>query len=291
MARALSFWTDSGGGGKSTMTMNVADAIEQAGHRVIVWDIDQQKSSLTDYVGFTEYLADSKNNALEAVFDDDKSLNDVILHKDEHEGLPFDLIPGTLQWENFDKVLARENVANEWMVFRSAIADAGLPQKYDVIIIDAEGRRGLKEKNAIVATQNVAIPIFPNRKGRDDVSSGKDYIYNRIQKALADVEVEMDFGLVAVIPNKMKHGKNAHTKTLRMLEGRDDVPLTPFQFYNRGPYDDASDQQMTLRQFAESDEARDLYDYEWEILEKYEKLAQILLAGNVNVVKEGEVVA
>lgn len=282
MVRTVTMWTDSGGGGKSTIALNAAHAISEKGKDVLVWDIDQQRGSLTDYIGFTDYLADDRANALQAVFDDDKTLSDVVLKSDDHDRLPFDLIPGTLQWEGFDKVLARERVPNEWGVFRKALGDANLPERYDVIIIDAEGRRGLKEKNAIVATQNVVMPIFPNRKGRNDVGSGRDYIFNRIQPTLAEMEIDMEFSLNAVVPTKVDMQKNVHQKTMNALRERD-IPLTPFVMKDRGPYEAALDEQMTLFQYAESDDTRDLYDYEGDVLAKYEKLAETILTGIARV--------
>lgn len=278
MVEAYTFWTDSGGGGKTTMCLNVAHALANKGNRVLCWDVDQQRGSLTDAVGLTEYLVDKEINALDAVFDDDKSLADVILSSGKHD-IPFDLIPGTLQWEQFDKVLSRSAVPNEWMVFRQAILDAGLHEQYDVILLDCEGRRGLKERNAIVATQNVVIPTAPTRKGRNDVGSARDYIHNRIQKPLADSGTNLKFELKAVVPNKVKQNKSSHSQSLQLLRDDADLPVTDFVFYDRGPYDDALERQESLFDFAESSETRDLYDYEPEILEKYNKLAELITNG------------
>jgi len=281
MVRTVTMWTQSGGGGKSTVTMNTAHALEKAGHDVLVWDIDPQRQSLTDYIGMTEYLSNDRANALEAVFDGD--LNDVILSKERHDELPFDLIPSSFQWSDFDKVLARERVPNEWTVFRQALVKANIPDYYDVLFIDCEGRKGLKERNALIATQNVIVPVFPNRKGRTDVKTAQEYLFNRTQPALADAGIDIEFDINAVVATQVDYNKSIHQDNIGYFQNSDEIPLFPHVFKDRGPYEQAMEEQMTLFEFAESDETRDLYDYEPEVLEKYHYLAQAIMVGDLNI--------
>lgn len=283
MVRTVTFWTESGGGGKSTVSMNTAHALEQAGYDVLVWDVDQQRQSLTGYIGMDEYLANDQYNALEAIFDDHSDLRDVVLSKDEHDGLPFDLIPGTFAWSDFDKITVRERVPSEWTVFRQALAASNLPQQYDVLIIDAEGRTGLKERNALIATQNLIIPAFPNRKGRGDVKRAQEYLFNRTKPALEQAGLSVDFDINAVVATKVDYNKNIHQDNVGYFQNRDDIPLFPYVFKDRGPYEQAMEEGMTLFQFRENDETRGLYDYEPKILDKYHYLAQAIMAGNLDI--------
>lgn len=277
-------WTESGGGGKTTHTINTAHALALDGHDVLVIDGDRQRGgAITDNIGFTEYLNDDRMNVLDAIFEDGQSLNDVILRADDHDRLPFDLIPGTLGWDNFSDRAANSVIANKWMIVRQAVLDAGLADRYDVIIIDAEGGTDLRQKNFIVATQNVVIPTLPNRKGKGSVARGRDFVLNSIRPAMKNSGVDLDFGILAVVPNKIKSSKNVHERTVRELQDSD-FPTTPFVFYNRGPAEDAMDRQQSIFQFAADPDTRDLYDYEHDIVEKFDALGQIILNGSVDAV-------
>lgn len=281
MVRTAVVWTDSGGAGKSTITMNVAHALERAGKRTLVWDIDPQKGSLTGHLGLVDHLVDDELTALDAVFDRARSLDDVILERGSEADLPFALIPSTLAWEGFDERLRNAEIANDWMLFRQAIAESSIPDRFDVMLIDSEGGRRLKERNALVAMQNVVLPVDPNLKGRNSVGSARDYVFNRTQAGLERSGINLPFSLLAVVPNSVKAGKGVHEQTVEMLQADESIPATPFALYNRGPYDAALERKQTLFQFAEDPNSRDLYDYEGEILDKYEALATIIIAGDV----------
>lgn len=284
MVQPVTFWTESGGGGKTTLAVNTAHAIQDAGYDVLVFDMDRQRGSITDHLGYTEMLADDQYNAIDAIFADGRTLRDVILRAETHATLPYDLIPGTFGWNDFGQRASNAAIANPWMIVRNALVDANIPTEYDVIIIDAEGGTDDRQINAIVATQNVIVPVLPNRKGRGNAARARDFVIESVQPAMQRAGVDLDLGVLAVVPTRVRD-KNVHERTIRQLQAAE-FPTPPFVFRSRGPAEDALDRQQTVFQYAENDDTRDLYDYEPEILQKFRELGRIITEGTVTAARD-----
>lgn len=138
-----------GGAGKTTTSINVAGALNQRGHDVLLVDLDPQGHA-TEGVGFARtYSTDSKS--LFDVLPDLERLEetaDLVRTHDE-----FDVIPSHEQMINAEDALA--GVPNREMRLKMALDSL---TGYDVVLVDCPPNLGVLTDNALLATENVLIP-------------------------------------------------------------------------------------------------------------------------------------
>jgi chromosome partitioning protein len=147
--RLITVANQKGGVGKTTSTVNLAAALAQHGSRVLVIDLDPQGNASTafglDHRAGTPSVYD--------VLVDGRPLAGVAQSVDGFTGL--DCVPATIDLAGAEielvAVVARES--------RLAKALAGLETPYDYVFVDCPPSLGLLTVNALVAAQEVLIPI------------------------------------------------------------------------------------------------------------------------------------
>jgi chromosome partitioning protein len=147
--RVLGVANQKGGVGKTTSTVNVAVALAQHGARVLVIDLDPQGNASTafgvDHRGGTPSVYD--------VLVDGRPLDEVALPVEDVAGLY--CAPATIDVAGAEielvSVVARES--------RLAKAIAAMEQTFDYVFIDCPPSLGLLTVNALVAAEEVLIPI------------------------------------------------------------------------------------------------------------------------------------
>jgi chromosome partitioning protein len=151
-ARVIAVAIPKGGTGKTTTTLNLGAALSERGQRVLAIDCDPQ-GSLTVAVGRDpnrlEYtLQDAIEHYIETF---EATLDRAILAVDE----AIDLVPSTarLNKSNTDlhNALAPQQVLNKLV--------APLRTQYDIILIDTLPYLGVLVQNALVAADEVLIPL------------------------------------------------------------------------------------------------------------------------------------
>jgi chromosome partitioning protein len=138
-----------GGVGKTTSTVNLAAALAQHGSRVLVIDLDPQGNASTafglDHRAGTPSVYD--------VLVDGRPLAEVAQTVEGFTGL--DCVPATIDLAGAEielvAVVARES--------RLAKALAALETPYDYVFVDCPPSLGLLTVNALVAAEEVLIPI------------------------------------------------------------------------------------------------------------------------------------
>jgi chromosome partitioning protein len=140
-----------GGVGKSTITVNVAGALADRGHRVLVIDTDPQ-GYLTDGVGLPEvYDAEppSLYNGLQEP--EEYTVNDLVVEHQEFDVLPANIDMFTLEQELIaDGMRSRERL--------DILLDTAT--EYDYIVADAPPNLSILNDNALLACQNLLIPVL-----------------------------------------------------------------------------------------------------------------------------------
>ncbi|MCB0009846.1 MAG: ParA family protein [Anaerolineales bacterium] len=152
MARIVSIAMQKGGVGKTTTTMNLAAALQQAGQSVLAVDLDPQ-GNLTQHTGLNpEQLTPTIYNAFKAEIEGFESNIRQAIYK-THEG--FDILPS--QPELSLTELALMNTLSRERVLATLLEP--LRPLYDYIIIDCSPSLGLLVVNALTASDSVIIPI------------------------------------------------------------------------------------------------------------------------------------
>lgn len=149
MTMTISVSNQKGGAGKTTTSINVAGALNQRGHDVLLIDLDPQGHA-TEGLGFEEeYLKD------------DKSLFDLLPDFDQMDDAPelvvehneMDLLPSHQNMINAEDALSGVMKREERLKFLLEEIDG-----YEYILIDCPPNLGVLTDNAIVASRNVLIP-------------------------------------------------------------------------------------------------------------------------------------
>jgi chromosome partitioning protein len=147
--RVVTVANQKGGVGKTTSTVNIAAAMTLHGLRVLVIDLDPQGNASTA-------LGIDHHADIPSVYDlliEGKSLHDVVVEVPELPGLA--CVPATID-------LAGAEIELVSLVAREARLHRALAESmadFDYVLIDCPPSLGLLTVNALVAAQEVLIPI------------------------------------------------------------------------------------------------------------------------------------
>ena len=159
--RVLVVANQKGGVGKTTSTVNVAAALAQLGQRVLVIDLDPQGNASTA-------LAVEHHRGTPSTYDllvDGQRLGDVVTTCPDIERL--DVVPATIDLAGAEielvSVVAREQRLHNALKTDSRISgepvETAGEDRYDYVFIDCPPSLGLLTINALVAGQELMIPI------------------------------------------------------------------------------------------------------------------------------------
>lgn len=142
-----------GGAGKTTTTLNVAGALNQRGHDVLVIDLDPQGHA-TEGLGFEDLYDDPDHDSLFDVLPDLDRMGDLEQLVVEHQEV--DVVPSHERMINAEDELA--NVMKREERLDMLLDESGADQRWDYVLVDCPPNLGVLTDNAIVATGNVLIP-------------------------------------------------------------------------------------------------------------------------------------
>lgn len=178
-----------GGVGKTTCSIHIAGALAARSRDVLLFDLDPQ-GTITRGLGYADYYNDMEH---------DVTLQEVLLERDAlgrineviEEHPEFDVARSHKQM-TFDTAskLSGEPRAGG----RLELAFAELDRKYDYIIVDCPPSLDILTDNALLATQNVLIPTYP-----EELSvQGIELLFDQIDELEEwhDVEIRK-LGLIA----------------------------------------------------------------------------------------------
>lgn len=205
----VSVTNQKGGVGKTAVTATLAAALKEKGYDVLAVDLDPQ-AYLTSHFGLKDQLYKKQidNLALRLVNESDGDPADLVETTDED----VDLIPSNYDMRGVEDELSNARnremrLANFFDVFDNDL--------YDFVLIDTPPNLGVLTDNAVLASQNLLIPIQAEDSSLDALDMAMDEI-EEIEEAF-NIEIE----ILGIIPNLVPRDGVAETtlETVRSTPG------------------------------------------------------------------------
>lgn len=222
-------YSEAGGTFKTTTVSNTAVALSRRGLDVLVIDLDPQEGSLSYVFDVADDRSDggTDNLVLHMIDRPKGEFKDLIRSTKED----IDILPAHNMLEDLTSFLNRaaeiEEMSNpdkgeyeRYAQLHRVIAENGIQEDYDAILIDPQATASDALYNAIYATRTLMSPVELSGKGKLSLDGLEDLVHN-----LED-HLEISVGVVAVVPGNV--GQTRANK--RYQEELDDqawpVPVT-----------------------------------------------------------------
>ncbi len=203
---AYSTYSEAGGVGKTSTAANLAVAHARAGLKPLVVPLDPQDGNLSRLFGVDDQRTEPVDNIVRHMIRRPKGDFDDLVRS--AEGV--DIVPEHNMLSDLAEYLRREKEQAEAMgeafgmhaQLLRVLREAGVPEKYDVLICDPPATEGPHLYNAIHATRSLAIPVEPTAKGRAAVEGLESLV------AGLEDQLEVEVGVLAAIPIGFKNTRD-----------------------------------------------------------------------------------
>ena len=211
MPTRISVSNQKGGVGKTTVAINVAGALNQRGHDVLLVDLDPQGAA-TEGLGF-----------LDAYDADPPSLFDVLTEAEQRDNLAsliveheeMDVVPSNIDMTAAEPELTLSRRGGEQLSLAlDPVADA-----YDYIIVDCPPYLGYLTDNGLYAAQNLLIPALAESTSKRAL----ELLFDHIEALEMDYEVTI--GECGVIANRVEETNEAREMLDYFEQAFPDVPV------------------------------------------------------------------
>jgi cellulose biosynthesis protein BcsQ len=201
---SYALWSEAGGVGKTALAVNLAAAHQRHGQETLLIDLDPQNGGASHHLGVDGDRADPDvDNLVRHLIDRPAGAFEDLVREAAHG---IDVVPSHNMLDSLETNLQRAQELEQDMggrfvkelQLRRVISDAGVPDRYDALVIDPPATGGQHVYNAVSATSNVVIPLELSPKGEQSLYGLEDTVSN------LEAEVETEVGVVAVVPNKVR---------------------------------------------------------------------------------------
>ena len=147
--KIIACYSNKGGVGKTATSVNLAHTLAEAGHRVLLCDLDPQGAS-----GFYLRVKPSKKLKDESFFRDVKRFTEAIRGSDFEK---LDILPANVSFRDFDIFLAR--MKNSRSRLKKALMAGGTD--YDIVVLDCPPNISTLSENVFRASDAIVVPVIP----------------------------------------------------------------------------------------------------------------------------------
>lgn len=195
--KILALCNQKGGIGKTTLTLNLGEALARMGNRVLLIDLDQQ-GHLTEATGLRELYDDEENPTLYQKLTQEETIPAESLIRTTYES--YSLIPSTFKMALVEGELFMSR--NREHKLKSLINE--LDDKFDWVLMDCPPSLGNMTDNALNAARHVVIPIQAEPSSLRAINLLLDQIQSVEQGLKINIEV------TAIIPNLVEDTAQSH---------------------------------------------------------------------------------
>jgi chromosome partitioning protein len=228
MTRVIAVANQKGGAGKSTVTVNLAVALGQAGRRTLVVDADPQ----FDTTAMFGFAPDDAPHTIADVFLGEAEADGAFLR----EAAPsVDLLAGDDRMADVELTLVSQVRREEFLAEALSDAIAG----YDYVLIDCPPNLGLLTVNAFVAADEVLVPISMIDRNAYKGASALLTTLATLRKRRVSVST------LGLLRNNVDARRNTF-QTLNDALGDLDAPLLEAQIPMRSGFHDATTEGVPL---------------------------------------------
>ena len=150
MTKIIALFNQSGGVGKTSLTMNLGYQLAERDRKVLLVDMDPQ-SSLTSFLGLDIYQLDK------TIYQSITQYESLPIHQNIHG---MDLVPSNIQLSAAEMEL----VLAEFREVRLKDAIATVQEQYDFILIDCPPSLAILSYISLIAATHVLVPIQTHYK-------------------------------------------------------------------------------------------------------------------------------
>lgn len=201
--RAVSVSILKGGVGKSTIAINVADRLAARGRAVLFVDLDPNGHA-SHGLGFEDaYRGD--HSIGDVILDGKGEVDDVVYPTE----FGFDVLPSSDNLETVEAELKTVSFGD--VRLRQRLVDPLLGEEYDYIVIDSPAYRGKLSDNGLVASQNIILPLTPQRESLAGFE-------RTLERQIKPISEQIGLNILAITPNRLNARIDQRTMDRELLE-------------------------------------------------------------------------
>jgi chromosome partitioning protein len=203
--RAVAVGILKGGVGKSTISVNLARQLAAHGHAVLFvdWDPNGHASS---GLGYNDQYYHTETTIADCFFNSADPVS--LTHPTEFE---FDILPAHQELAAVERQLIAEDISQPYQLLKNKLVTPLLGDAYEYIVIDLPAYRSLLTDNALVAAENLILPLSPG----SEVLSGLE---RTIERQIAPLREHIPLDILSIVPNMLSMRIDQQTKDRRLLE-------------------------------------------------------------------------
>ncbi len=149
MSTVVSFINQKGGVAKTTTAINVSAQWAKTGKKVLLVDLDPQASATRSIFGDNEF----ENTIYDVLTSEIKAKNAVV----RSDSFGIDVIPSEVMLSGIEMMLSSK--FGRETILKRCLSE--VRSDYDVVVIDCSPSLGLLTVNALMASEDIVIPICP----------------------------------------------------------------------------------------------------------------------------------